>query len=260
MKLTIRFLFVFATLLAALAPRARALPETEATAGRLVLRRFADAIVSVKLTVTLKMAVNGRSLPPNEIKVDANATVITPAGLAVTSLNSVDPTMIYEAMRVQMTQTAMSVELDGAETKGLRLRLADGTEIPVRIAAKDPTRDLAFLVPENPAAGGRTFAFVDLRQTPDSAAVLGDCCHLVRLNEAMQRTPVIRPGVIVGIIERPRRLLLVSTDAYADGIGCPLFDAQGRVLGICLRYVVGNVSKGIVVVPAAEVADQAPSF
>ena len=76
----------------------------------------------------------------------------------------------------------------------------------------------------------------------------------------MQRTPVIRPGVIVGIIERPRRLLLVSTDAYADGIGCPLFDAQGRVLGICLRYVVGNVSKGIVVVPAAEVADQAPSF
>jgi hypothetical protein len=40
-------------------------------------------------------------------------------------------------------------------------------------------------------------------------------------------------------------------------VGCPVFDIQGRVLGIGLRYVVNGLSKGTVVVPAADVAEVA---
>jgi hypothetical protein len=85
--------------------------------------------------------------------------------------------------------------------------------------------------------------------------LLGNYYHLSRLAEAMQRAPLMRPCTITGIIERPRRLLLVSTDWFADTLGCPVFDAQGRVLGICLRYMVDGVVKGTVVVPAADVAE-----
>jgi hypothetical protein len=261
MKLTARLFIILAAFMPIMPPRACALPDAEATAGRLILRRYADAIVSVKLTVTLKMVVNGRSMPPNESNVDVNGTVITPEGLTVASLSAVDSNLIFEALRAQMSQSVASLGLDKAEIKGMRLRLADGTEIPARIVGKDPTRDLVFIVPENPpAAGGRTFTCVDLREAPDAAMVLGNYYHLMRLSEAMQRAPVVRPSTVTGIIERPRRLLLISTDMFSDGVGCPVFDSQGKVLGICLRYVVGSQAKGIVVTPAVEVVDQTANF
>jgi hypothetical protein len=84
--------------------------------------------------------------------------------------------------------------------------------------------------------------------------LLGNYYHLSRLPEAMQRTALVRPCTVTGIIERPRRLLLVSTDWFGDVLGCPVFDAQGRVLGICLRTLVDGMPRGIVVVPAADIA------
>ncbi len=253
MKPTIRLLVASAALVTALAPGARALPDAETIAGRLLVRRFADSIVTVKLTVILKVSVNSGTVPPTQTNVETNGTLVTPEGVTVASLNAVDPKMIFESMRSQMNQN-MSVYLDGSETKALRIRLADGTEIPAKILGQDPTRDIVLIGPAKPAA--RTFTFVDLRQSPESVSVLGDCFHLVRLSDAMQRTPVVRPGVITGIMERPSRRFLVSTDAYSDGLGCPMFDAQGLVLGICLRHLVDDLARGLVVVPATEIALQ----
>ena len=252
MKHTIRLLSALAALGSVLAPPARALPEAEATAGRLVLRRLADAIVAVKVTVTLKVYVNGRPAPPNMTNVEVNGTVVTPEGVTVASLAAVDPKMIFEGMRAQ---TPMMVELEGSEYKDLRLRLADGTEIPAKILGRDPASDIVLI---GPAAGpgGRSFTFVDLRQAPDAATVLGYCFHLSRLGEGMQRIAVVRPGEIIGIVERPSRRLVTSTDAYVDNVGCPVFDGQGRVLGISLRLLVDGLAKGVVVVPSIEVARQ----
>ena len=50
MKRTLRFLFLLAALSSGLTPGARALPDAEATAGRLALRRyrsFFDRLLSV---------------------------------------------------------------------------------------------------------------------------------------------------------------------------------------------------------------------
>lgn len=239
---------------------ARALPEAEATAGRLILRRYADAIVSVKATLSLKINVNDRSLPAREEAIDINGTVISPLGLTVASLSSIDPQVSFEAVRMQMSQSNVAVTLSQSEIKGLRLQLADGTEIPAHLVWKNGDRDLAFIMPDKPLAGGRTFAFVNLHEAPEAAIVLGNYYHLSRLSEVMLRAAVIRPSTVIGIIERPRRMLLVSTDVTQDTLGCPVFDAQGRVLGICLRYVIDNRLRGFVVVSAGEIADEMTHF
>jgi hypothetical protein len=41
---------------------------------------------------------------------------------------------------------------------------------------------------------------------------------------------------------------------YPDTLGCPVFDADGRVLGISLHIVEKGLPKGTVVAPAADLA------
>jgi hypothetical protein len=253
MKPALRTWIVFTMLALAISPTLWALPDTEGAAGRVILRRYADAVVAVKATLNMKMTVGGREMPPTDTKIDVNGTVIAPTGLTVTSLSAIDTKTIFENMRAQMSSGGMTVELGQTEFKGLRLWLADGTEVPAKVVWKDADRDLALLAPA--AAHGRTFAYVNLNDAPEAATVLGNYYHLSRLNETIQRAPVIRPSTVNGILERPRRLLLISTDGYADTLGCPVFDTQGRVLGICLRYLVNGLPKGTVVVPAADVAE-----
>jgi len=257
MKSTLRFLSALAALLSVAIPGARALPEAEATAGRLVLRRYADAIVAVRATVTIRISVNGRHAPPSASNVDMNGTIVTPEGVTVTSLSALDPQMIFATLRQTMGPAASAADLEGSEVKALRLRLADGREIPAKILARDPSRDLALVGPAEAVPVGRgTFPFVDLRESPEAATVLGTCFHLSRTGEGMQRAALIRPGAIIAILERPSRLFVVDTDLYADGLGCPVFDAQGRVLGVCLRLLVDGLPRGIVVVPSADVAGE----
>ncbi len=257
MKPTLRFVSVLVALLSVPAPGVRALPEAEATAGRLVLRRYADAVVAVRATVTIRISVNGRHAPPSVSNVDVNGTMVTPEGVTVTSLSALDPQMVFAALRQSMGPAASAADLEGSEVAGLRLRLADGREIPAKILGRDPSRDLALVGPAQATPVGRgNLPFVDLRESPDSASVLGTCFHLARTGEGMQRVALIRPGAIIAILERPSRLFVVDTDLFADGLGCPVFDGQGRVLGICLRLLVDGLSKGVVVVPSADVAGQ----
>jgi hypothetical protein len=210
----------------------------------------------VKLSMFLTVTVSERVMPPQENKVEINGTMIEPSGLTVTSLSKIDPRVVFDALRSQMGSGGMNMELKTTELKGVRLQLADGTEVPAKVVWKDAARDLALLVPENAAvARQRTFTWVNLNEAPEAAMLLGNYYHLSRLNEAMQRAPVMRPCTITGIIERPRRLLLVSTDWFSDALGCPVFDAQGRVLGICLHYMVDGAIKGTVVVPGADLVE-----
>ncbi len=253
MKLHCRLLPLFALVVAA-GPLARAIPDAEATAGRLTLRNLADAVVGVRLTIVLKVSVNGRDLPPREIPVDVNGTVMTGDGLTVTSLAAVDPKSAYDVVRIQMQTTGMPADLLSSEMKSIRIRLADGTEVPARLIGKDAARDIAFFGPENPS---RSFTFVDFRRAAESATAMADCLHLMRLTDAMGRIAVVRPGVIVAITERPRRMILTSTDLYQDGVGCPVFDGEGRLIGVCLRYLDKDLARGPVVVPAAEILEQA---
>ena len=252
MKLSTRSSFFFTLLALLSAPVGlHALPESEAKAGRDLVARCANSIMGVEMVVTLKMTMGDRAMPPREIKIDVNGTVLNAAGLTVTSLAAIDPRSQFEAMRSTMGPAGARMEVSESDFKEVKLRLADGSEVPARVVLKDGDLDLAFIAPEpDPSADKHEFMPVKLAE-PADGTVLSTYFIIARVSKALQRVPVVRPTLIVGIVEKPRRLYLMTDQQ----LGCPVFDLQGRVLGISVHHLSSGRSNGIVVLPAADVAE-----
>jgi hypothetical protein len=234
------------TLTAGLAAPAHlgALPETEAAAGRAVVQRYADTIIGVELVVTLKVSIGDRAMPPREQKREVNGTVIAATGLTVISLGEIDP-------RAAAGLAAQpNLRMEDPDFKEVKLRLADGTEIPARIVMKDADLDLAFVAPLPDIAAGRKFSFVNCDETAQPV-VLGTYFDVSRTPKLQQRVPLVRDINVIGMIEKPRRFILAT--GYTPG--CPVFDAAGRILGINVRYIAGGQQAGFVILPAADVAE-----
>ena len=228
-----------------------ALPENEAKAGRDLVKRWANSIIGIEMVVTLKMTMGDRAMPPREIKVDINGTVLNTAGLTVTSLAAIDPRMQFETMRAAMGPAGARMEVGESDFKEVKLRLSDGSEVPARVVLKDGDLDLAFIAPEpDPTADKHEFTPVKLDK-PAEGTVLSTYFIISRAPKVLQRAPLVSPTLVSGIVERPRRMFLVT----GQQLGCPLFDQQGRVLGICVHHLSNGRSNGIVVLPEADVAE-----
>jgi hypothetical protein len=225
--------------------------ESEAAAGRRLVQRYADAIVGVELVVTLKLKQGDREMPPREQRIELNGTVIAPNGLTITSLAAVDPQSTMEAMR--QSGGFRGVEVVGSDFKEVKLRLANGEEVPARFVLKDADLDLAFMAPESGAeAARREFPYVKLEESAEGT-VLGTFFHPARAPKSLQRVPVVRLSDVRGMVERPRRLYLVTEQE----MGTPLFNERGAVLGISIQYFANGRHSGLVVLPAADIADMA---
>lgn len=225
--------------------------EADAAAGRALVKRYADAIVGIELVVTMKMKVGDREQPPREQRIEVNGTVISESGLTVTSLAMVDPQSTYEQLRA--SQPSSQVQLVGADFKEVKLRLADGTELPARFVLKDADLDLAFMAPEIAADGAkRTFPHVKLDSTAQGA-VLGNYFVVGRESKALQRVPNVRMTQITAIVEKPRRIYLLTQQS----MGTPVMDAQGEILGISVQYFANGRPTAVVVMPAADIAEMA---
>ena len=233
----------------AAAPLSAASP-TEAEAGRAIVQRYADAIVGVELVVTVKIKMGDREQPPQERRIEVNGTVISPDGLTVTSLAAVDPQVSFDAIRAQQGG-ARGMELVGAEFKEVKLRLADGKEVPARFVLKDADLDLAFMAPET-AEPDRKYPHVNLADAAEGV-VLGRYFFVSRAAKTLQRVPLVRATDMVGLVEKPRRLFLIADQSLAS----PVFDQQGRVLGILLQHFASGRPSGVVALPAADIADMA---
>lgn len=213
-----------------------------------LVRRYADAIVGVELVVTVKVKMGDREMPPREQRIEVNGTVVTPEGLTVTSLAGVDPQVQFDAMRAA-GMGSRGAELVGADFKEVKLRLADGQELPARFVLKDADLDLAFMAPEEPSAG-RKFPHVVLGEAVNGD-LLGTFYYVARASKALQRVPLVRSSEVMGVVEKPRRLYLLSEQAA----GSPMFDAGGKLLGISLQHFANGRPTGTVVLPAGDIAD-----
>ena len=78
-------------LTAILAPLVLCGKKTEAT-WRKLLKDHADCVTWVSATVRVEVSAGGRSMPPQEQKLEALGTIIAEDGLTVLSLSRVDPT------------------------------------------------------------------------------------------------------------------------------------------------------------------------
>lgn len=236
-------IFSVLLLFLALASPVLAISEGEAKTGRALLKRYSTVVVSVELVVTMKGMQGDRPIPPREQKREINGTLVNAGGLTVLSLGSIDPRGNIPAMIM-----GQQIRYDEPEFKEVKLRLADGTELPARVVLKDADLDLAFIAPEK--APEKPLPFVNLAN-PAKAEILGTYYDIARGNKMMQRVPAIRVINVTGMIEKPRKFLL-ATD-YSPG--CPVFDAEGKVLGLAVRHVAGGQSASLIILPAADVAD-----
>lgn len=241
-------LLVIAALVAAVFSPLRAASDAEA--ARALVKRYADTIVGVELVVTLRMKFGDREQPPREQRIEINGTVISPTGLTVTTLAAVDPQSQFDAIRAAQ-QGGRGPELVGTDFKEVKLRMADGKEVPARFVLKDGDLDLAFMAPET-AEPGRQYPHVDLTQTADGV-VLGNYFFVSRASKSLQRVPTVRATEVMGIVEKPRRFFLMTEQSVAT----PVFEPQGRVLGITLQHFANGRPTGLVLLPAADIADMA---
>ena len=67
---------------------------------------------------------------------------------------------------------------------------------------------------------------------------------------------MFRATEITGIVEKPRRFYLL-TDQMPQWMGTPVFNAQGRVLGVTLQHFANGQRSGLVVLPAEDIAEMA---
>jgi len=90
----------------------------------------------------------------------------------VTSLAEVDPQTQFDAMRAAGGGRA-APELVGADFKEVKLRLADGKEVPARFVLKDGDLDLAFMAPDVAADAPKPETRVVVLGDSDFAATAG---------------------------------------------------------------------------------------
>lgn len=223
--------------------------DAEAAAGRALVKRYADAVVGVELVATIKAKFGDREQPPREQRVEINGTVISPSGLTVVSLAEVDPQAALEAARA--SAPGRLPEIVGLDFKEVKLRLADGKEVPARFVLKDADLDLAFMAPEGGAEEAkREFPYVNLAETVEGE-LLSSFFFVTRAPKVLQRVPIVRATAVAGIVEKPRRFYLMNEQA----LGSPMLDGQGRVLGITVQHFAGG--RRMIVLPAADIAEMA---
>ncbi len=141
----------------------------------------------------------------------------------------------------------------GVDFKEVKLRLADGKEVPARFVLKDADLDLAFMAPDTEQGAAPTFASSVKLEDAADGQLLSSYYFVSRAPKALQRVPLIRSTEIMGIVEKPRRFYLLTDQA----LGAPIFDAKGKVLGLTVQNFSGGRNNGFVVLPAADIAEMA---
>jgi hypothetical protein len=211
--------------------------DAEVTAAREVYKKHADSVVWV--SAVLKMRGGGAfggMMGAQEQKVEAVGTVIHESGLTVVSLMTIDPTSLMNAMFAGQKFPGQEGKVEfKSEMSGVKIRLADGKEVPGKLVLKDEDLDLAFVMPTgasaklkhlplwSPGGGAKDAASVD---------VLDRVIVLTRLGQELDRQPAVGIGHIAAVVKKPRTFYVGATETAA--LGVPVFTADGKPLGIMM--------------------------
>lgn len=241
--------FVFALLCAALTLTDGQLLADEAvvTQARELSTKYEGTVVWV--SAVAKMQAGGRT---GEQEIEAIGTVIDASGLVVVAEDAFNPyAKIVKQFSGSMAGGAASLRELKIDLTQVEIRLPDGTEIPAKVALKDPDLGLSFVMPDKPADESKPnpkLPHLELGETP-TVQVLDELISLGRLGKSLDSQPTLTLGRITAIVKKPRELYCGSPGAE----GAPVFTASGKLLGISITQ-----SEGVnVVVPAGEVLGSA---
>lgn len=216
---------VVAALAAMLFAGARPSHAWTAEDARKIADAHKDAIVRVELVIETVSSYEGES-DKRESKASATGTVIDPSGLVVASLTETNPS--------EMMNRFMSEEDGGpkmsSRTVDVKIRLADGTEVPADVVLRDRDLDLTFIRPKK--APETPMAYLDLAQA-GTADTLDDLLILSRLGTVANRALGADVYRVRALVTKPRTFYALMA-SYQMNLGGPAFTMDGKVAGILL--------------------------
>ncbi len=242
--------------------------DEEAQAGRQIINKWQDAVVTVRLVTKTSMAFGGEESSKRESKTEATGAVIDPSGLTVMSLSATSPEEILQNM---MPQDGGGFKVS-SEITDVKLILSDGRELPAKIVLRDRDLDLAFIRPtEKPS---EPLAAVDLTKAT-KPELLDQVITLHRLGTVASRAVAACVDRIQSIVKKPRTFYVPGTGAMGATLGAPVFAMDTSPVGLLLlRTLPSGLSSNVswlsstssmgmmyIVLPAEdvlEVAKQAP--
>ena len=238
--------------------------QVDRAAARTLVRKWQAAIVNVRVVLKMRMSVGGREMQSMDDSAESVGTVIDPSGLTVMSLGSLNPGAMMNKLMGGVAGGQEKMEF-GSEPTEVKIRLADGREIPAKIVLRDEDLDLAFIRPT--AKLDKPLVAIDLADAA-TPALLDQVVVLSRLGRVGGWTPSASLQNIGAIIEKPRTFY-VAEGANQSNMGIPAFTASGKVVGVLtLRMIPGgrpsmfagmSGTEGLgmlpVILPAADVLD-----
>ncbi len=215
-----------AVLMAATAGHAQV--EVEA---RKIAETYKDAIVTVDLVVEIISSYEGQT-DKRETKHSTTATIIDPDGLAVASLTQVSPDSYMDPDDPDFGMTKY-------EIKDVKIRLANGTDIPADVVLRDRDLDLAFIRPKTKPA--QPLPSLDLKNasTPE---LLDQVVILSRLGQLANHAPSARLDRVESVVTKPRRFYVINGTLHQE-LGIPVFTLDGKCVGVLVIRM--NMSKSL---------------
>ncbi|MDG0964246.1 MAG: hypothetical protein P8P49_07680 [Opitutales bacterium] len=240
------FILIFTFLTGTVSPIFGKKPEST---WRTLLDDHANCVTWVSVTVRLEISAGGRSMPPQEQKLEALGTIIAEDGLTVLSLNRVDPTAnILSRIR----SPGASVNVNYTE---VMLLMQDGTEVPAKLLLKDVDLDLAFVLPIKERK--EEYKEVIFSPVPPQASdtknplILDEVVSIGKLKQTLYRQSTLRRGWVNAVITKPRQYFVIENTAP----GTPVFNKNGNWLGVVVYKMVGGRPSEVVTLPASDVLE-----
>jgi S1-C subfamily serine protease len=212
-------------LMALLLVAAPAAAQEQRAAMREIAKKWQNAIVNVRVSLKVRMSVGGREVQSTDDTVEAVATVIDPDGLTVMSLSSLDPGAMMSRLMGSASTGDQKMSIV-SEPTDVRIRLADGKELPASIVLRDQDLDLAFIRPTAKPATALTAISLADAGTP---SVLDELVVLGRLGRVGGWVPSSILYSVAAIMEKPRTFFVLNGPV---GTGMPAFQANGKIVGV----------------------------
>ena len=213
---------------------------------RNLLSKNSDCVTWVSFTMRIEVSANGRSMPPQEQKVEALGTVIANDGLTVLSLSTVDPrSKIFSRLR----SNSASVQVNYTEVFILK---PDGTEISAKMLLKDADLDLAFVLPIHSSDNSEDFpVFCEHSSDPIQLNVLDEVVSIGKLGKNLYRQSTLRKGWVNALIEKPRKYLVIENISP----GTPVFDKKGIWVGVAVYKMERGRPSALITLPSNDILE-----
>lgn len=194
--------------------------------GRELVGKYEGAVITVQIVVSQKMSYGGQSSSDEEAKIETCGSVVSPDGLTIIPLDSLDPSGAFK--KLMGSRMGEDFKMD-SQVKDIRLVLDGGKEVAATAVLRDSDLNLAILKPIDKL--DKPLPCIDLSQSAEPE-MLDRVVALARLGKVADRAIGVMTGEIQAIVRKPRKLYIPSSEVVSGGYGVPVFNESGKVLGI----------------------------